>query len=295
MFKGLTAMHHSGKHNILLLVLFILFTGGKINAAEQKDSTEKKQPYDRSLVLGLDYSSDRVFYGSRRGERVVYASPYLFYEARSGFFTGVSTYRLIKPERYWDNTQLMAGWDFTLFKKITAYASYSRFAYSDSSDQVQSTLKNNVEVSFLRDSVLIQPKLTGGIYFGNASPDYVLTFEFAHEFCFEGLFKKNGDGLYIRPAAMISAGTLHYERLLKSDSARLLIPKKEVTRFDVSGIDFSLPFEYDIGRFIIGVSANYNIPLNQPKYLDVKPGFYFTTGIGFRIVQEKTDPEIKAY
>ncbi len=252
-------------------------------AGEKPDFNSNNKPYERSLILGLEYSSDKVFYGRKREENVMYISPSLFYQARSGFYTGFSSYRLIKPEKYWDQSRLMVGWDFSPFRKLQTSISYSRFAYNDNSVQIQSSLKNNLELSFTLDSAIIQPRLTGGLYFGSSTPDFLCSFELSHEFSFEYLFGEN-DGLYIKPSAIISAGTLHYYRLMLRDSGQRARAVNEVTKFDISGIDFSLPVEYDIGRFIIGVSANYNIPLNQPLYLRATPGFYFTAGIGFRFI-----------
>jgi hypothetical protein len=274
------SMHRITRNGYYLLIFFQLIFLQKNFSAEIRDTSARRR-YERSLIISLDYSSDKIFYGRKGEEKVMYASPSVFYEAPSGFFTGLSTYRLIRPERYWDNSQLLLGLDFMLFKKINASASYSRFAYNDSSVQIQSTLKNNAELSMTIDSAFIQPRLTGTAFFGNTSPDFFLTFELAHEFCIEPFFGKE-DGLYIRPAAIFSAGTLHYYRLALRDSTRKL-PAREETKFNFSGIDFSLPLEYDFRRWIIGMSANYNIPENQPKYLNAKPGFYFTAGIGFRI------------
>ena len=264
------------------LLFFIAVTGHSL-ASDRSDSSATSKPYDRSLILSVEYSSDKVFYGRRTSERILYIIPSLFYQGKSGFYTGFSSCRLIKPEKYWDQSQLMVGWDFSLAKKIETSVSYSRFAYNDSSLQIQSSLKNNVELSFSLDSALIQPRLTGGLYFGAAAPDFLCAFELSHEFSFEYLFGDR-DGLYIRPTAALSAGSLHYYRLALRDSGQRFLAAREVTKFKISGIDFSLPVEYDIGRFIIGVSANYNIPLNQPLYLKAQPAFYFTAGIGFRFI-----------
>ncbi len=278
-------MHRTGKLYLLTFFAIIFLSAGKSSAQENIDNNDIKNNklYDRSLILSIDYSSDKVFYGRKSNQRIVYFSPSLLYEARSGFYTGFTSYRLVKPENRWDEAQLIAGWDFTLLKKIKTSASYSRFAYSDSSVQIQSSLKNNLELSLNYDSKIIQPKLTGSLYFGSASPDYLFTFELYHEFEFDYLLGNNDD-LYIRPTAMLNAGTLHFYRLLPRDSLKRSLATKEVTKFNLSGIDFSLPIEYDIGKFIIEFSANYNIPLNQPKYLKAEPGFYYTAGIGFRII-----------
>ncbi len=265
---------------ILLCALVFSFSS---SASEKTDSSARQKPYDRSLVLGIEYSSDKVFYGRKSEERVLYISPSLFYQARSGFYTGFSSYRLLKPEKYWDQSQLIAGWDFSLWKKLETSVSYSRFAYNDSSIQIQSSLKNNVELSLTFDSAIIQPRLTGALYFGTSTPDFLCSFDLSHEFAFDYLFGER-DGLYIKPTASISAGTLHYYKLMLRDSGQRILAAREVTKFNISGIDFSLPVEYDIGRFIIGASANYNIPLNQPLYLRAEPGFYFTLGLGFRFM-----------
>ena len=190
---------------------------------------------------------------------------------------------MLKPEKYWDQSQLIAGWDFSLWKKLETSVSYSRFAYNDSSIQIQSSLKNNVELSLTFDSAIIQPRLTGALYFGTSTPDFLCSFDLSHEFAFDYLFGER-DGLYIKPTASISAGTLHYYKLMLRDSGQRILAAREVTKFNISGIDLSLPVEYDIGRFIIGASANYNIPLNQPLYLRAEPGFYFTLGLGFRFM-----------
>lgn len=263
-----------------LFALILLFSFSSM-ASDKRDPEVKNKPYDRSLILGVEYSSDKVFYGRKSQDRVLYISPSLFYQARSGFYAGFASYRLLKPENYWDQSQLSVGWDFSLWKKLETSTGYSRFAYNDSSVQIQSSLKNNFDLSFSLDSTIIKPRLTGAVYFGTSAPDYLCSFELSHEFAFDYLFGER-DGLYIIPTAAISAGTLHYYRLMLRDSIQRVPPLREETKFKISGIDFYIPIEYDIGRFIIGASVNYNIPLNQPLYLRAEPGFYFTLGVGFR-------------
>jgi hypothetical protein len=276
-------MNRTRQYFLPILAGLILLLHLQSVAGELQDSTQKPRPYERSLIINVDYASDKVFYGRKSAERIVYVSPSVLYNATSGFFAGLSSYRLIRPEHYWDNSRLMVGHDFTLFDKLLTSVSYSRFAYRDSALQIQSSLKNDAELQLTLDSFYIRPRLTSSIYFGNSSPDYLFSFELLHEFCVEYLFGKN-DALFITPAAMVSAGTLHYYRLLRKDPGQQLPVTKEVVRFNLSGIDLSLPVEYYAGRFMFSVSANYNIPLNQPLYLKTSPGFYFTAGIGFRIL-----------
>ena len=260
------------------LISMLLLFGIDAMAGEKIDSAETS-PFDRTLVLAIDYSSDRVFYGRRSDNRILYYSPSLFYQGKSGFYSGLASYRLIKPVNRWDELQLTAGWDFPLFRTLYTSLSYSRFAYSDSSVQIQSSLKNNIQLMTEYDSSFIVPRFTAGLYFGDSSPDYLFALNFSHEFAWQGA----RNAFYMKPAVSFSAGTLHYYRLALRDTTRRLRIEEE-TRFNLTGIDFLFPVEYDIRRFILFASANYNIPLNQPRYLKAEPGFYFTVGVGFRIL-----------
>lgn len=257
-----------------LLLLLSISTRAQV----RKDSVESSL-FDRTLVLAIDYSSDRVFNGRRSDDRILYYSPSLFYQGKSGFYTGFASYRIVKPVNRWDELQLTAGWDFSLLRTLYTSVSYSRFAYSDSSVQIQSSLRNNIQLMTEYDSSFIVPRFTAGLYFGTASPDYLFALNLSHEFKYSGA----RNAFYMKPSVNFSAGTLHYYRLALRDTTRRLRVEEE-TRFSLTGIDFSFPLEYDIGRFIIYGSVNYNIPLNQPKYLEAKPGFYYTIGVGFRIL-----------
>jgi hypothetical protein len=258
----------------LLLLFAFLFPATDISASgnfsvrQRTDSTGRAEKTredslgERALIFSLDFGSDRTYNGTSDSTQG-YIAPDLFYQAPSGFFTSLVVYKTSNQARSGEK-DLTFGWDFKLFKHYNAEVSYVHYFTVNTDSQVRASLGNTVEFNISREYKIISPKLFIDYSFGGkAYPDFNTTFQFMHVSNFENVFR-NEDELLLKPYISGTFGTLNYLKK-KSDTK-----KKQFsidTQFNFSALEFSLPIEYYIGRFIITTSITHSIPYNQPKYI----------------------------
>jgi hypothetical protein len=278
-----------GKINITFFILFFqIFIS--IGSPDNHKDENPSDSISRTLMISLEYGSDKTFLGRSAGEKQTYISPYIYYEAPSGFFTSIWRYRILSPYNRWDETDLTAGWELILSKKIHLFLSYKHRRFNEESRLLQAGLNNNLEFLFERRSKIIQMKLYLDYDFGKSKlpNDYSVTGELGHEFIFENLLTKNKDAFRINPSAAVTAGTLNFYRFhiknLKERPSLQNLSYEVNTKFTWTGIELALPLQYDIGRFSIEASPHYSIPLNQPKVFDSTPYFYVTSSLSFFII-----------
>jgi len=274
---------------ICVLFVPVWFSCSVVHAKPLRENIDAEDTaFTRSLLLSLDYGSNKVFLSRTASLDLVYLSPSIAYEAPSGFFAGIIPSMLINPQHKWDELDLNMGWDFFLFKKtMQGSASYTRFVFSKSSLELRDSLTNNLELIFRKDSKTIRAKLFVDFDFGHGNSDYSFTLDLAHDFVFENILRDDGE-LKIKPMISTNAGTLNFYRLhLKNQKEGVVVQNLAATvntKFNLTGVEFSLPLEYDIGRFSFEPAVHYNIPLNQPKRLNATAVTYFTASIEFAII-----------
>ncbi len=271
---------------ISLIILLLPFSS--LFAANDSLPNDDDTCFTRNLLVSIDYGSNKTFLGRSASVNQVYLSPSLSYEAPSGFFVSVVAYRLISPKKRWDELDLNIGWDFFLFKKkLEASVGYSHFTYGKQSQQLSSVFNNNVEFILRKGFGHLKSKLFLDYDFGNGSTDYSFTLDNSYPVIFENVFADD-DELKIKPQVSLSAGTLNFYKIkLKNQgdtSAQQNASATVDTRFNLTGIEFSFPLEYNIGRFTFEPAVHHNIPLNQPKRLKATAVTYFTMSIGFSII-----------
>jgi len=204
-------------------------------------------------------------------------------------FASIVSYRLLSPVNRWDELDLNVGWDFFLFKKkLEGSIGYTHMTYGKQSKQLSSVFNHNAEIILRKNFNHLKTKLFFDFDFGNGNSDYSFTLDNSIRFVIEPVFTED-DELIIKPLISLSAGTLNFYRLhLKnSDEPPLLkniLSTSLNTEFNFTGIEFSLPLEYNIGRFSFEPAIHHNIPLNQPKRLKATSVTYFTASISFAII-----------
>lgn len=270
---------------VTLIGLFLacnnIFASDNVSQDDDTSST-------RNLIFSFDYGSNKTFLGRTASINQVYLSPVLAYEAPSGFFGGIAATKILSPKSYWDELDLNVGWGFYLFKKkLESSVSYTHFKYNSQSQQLSSAFNNNVELTLKAKNKIITPKLFFDYDFGNGNTDYGFILDNSHDFILENLFTED-DQLKIKPLVSISAGTLNFYKLhLKNPKDKPSLQNAAVdviTKFNLTGIEFSLPLEYNIGRFSFEPAIHHNVPLNQPKRLNATSVTYFTLSVGFAII-----------
>jgi hypothetical protein len=273
--------------------------------AQEHLKKEEDNSDDRSLIVSTEYASDRVVYGRKLSTALPNIAPSLSYEAPSGFYTNLTIYRLLQPVQKIYETDWNTGWDFTVTKKLKAGVGYTRFFYSKDTSlqqfQFRSTLVNQFELNLTLETKVITAKLYFDYLFGSGSSDVILPLDLSHKFKFENPFTEDNDELLIEPTASIYLGTNNYVSLYKKGRGKG-VSEVNNTKFGYQGIEFALPVEYDIGKFIFTASGHYNIPQAQSISVPSKihlsqsaldqinslttstPTFYFTFSVGFSII-----------
>ncbi len=269
---------------LLITPLTSLFAGVPANETGSSSDTS----FERSLVLSLDYGSNKVFLNRTTSTNLVYLASSVLYEASSGFFVSIAPYFLLSPQQHWDELDLNFGWDFFLFKKrLEASVSYTRFVFNSNSIQLRDSLNNNLELILRKNFKALTSRLFFDFDFGHGNNDHSFTWDNSHDFVFEHVFDDD-DIMKIKPMISISAGTLNFYRVrLKDPNEKPSLQNLTATantKFNFTGIEFSLPLEYDIGRFSIEPAIHYNIPLNQPRRLNATATTYFTASLSFAIL-----------
>lgn len=239
-------------------------------------------------MISADYGTNKTYLGRSSSVNQVYVSSSVSYESPSGFFAGIEAYRLLQPRNRWEEFDIHAGWDFFLFRKsVEASASYSHSGYGKQSQQITSSLNNNLEFTLGKNFRVVKSKLFLDFDFGNGSKDFSIALDESHDFVFENLFAEE-DQLKVKPLISLGAGTLNFYRLyLKKPSEKPSLQNLAATidtKFALTGIEFSLPLEYDLGRFSFEPAVHYNIPLNQPKRFNSTPVTYFTVSLAYAII-----------
>jgi len=273
------------KKNFIFIAMACIIPAKSLCAANAPDADTC---FYRSLIISLDYGSDQSFHGRTASVKVPYLSPSIAYEAPSGFFCELMSDRILSPRNRWDEIDLGLGWRFFMFKKkIESSLSYSHYIYGKQSIQVQSSLKNNLEMAFKRQFKIIKTTLFLDYDFGTGSRDYSFTLDNTHYFIFNSLFRED-DELKVKPLVSVSAGTLNFYKLhLKNPVEKPSLQNLETSidsKFNLTGIELSLPVEYLLGRFSFEPAVNYSIPLNQPKRFNATPVTYFTVSVGFALI-----------
>lgn len=245
--------------------------------------------FTRDLLLSADYGSNKIFLGRSSSINQVYLSPAISYDSPSGFFGSIIAYHLLSPRSRWDELDLNVGWGFFLFKKkLESSIGYTYMSYGKQSQQLSSVFNHNAEVMLKKNFGYLKTKLFFDFDFGNGNSDYSITLDNSIPIVVEPAFTED-DQLKIKPLISISAGTLNFYRLhLKSTTAapvlQNILSATVDSRFNLTGIEFSLPVEYNIGRFSFEPAIHHNIPLNQPKRFRATSVTYFTASISFAII-----------
>jgi hypothetical protein len=271
-----------------LLILQLLSFNGLFANTPGVSEDDNDTANTRNLLVSFDYGSNRTFLGRSQSVNQVYASPAISYEAPSGFFTSVMAYRLLSPKNRWEEFDVNFGWGFFLFsRKLEASVAYSHYGYGKKSQQLNAPFNNNLETVLRKNFGPVKSELYVDYDFGNGNKDYSFAFNNSHDFIFENLIADD-DEFKIKPLISLTAGTLNFYKLhLKNPEQKPQVQNLAATvntTFNFTGIELSLPLEYNIGRFSLEPAIHHSIPLNQPKRLNATAVTYFTMSLSFSII-----------
>lgn len=216
------------------------------------------------------YLSNSVFNGRKDSVTTPYLTPTIGYYDKSGFYiTGALSYLSSAAASRIDLFNIEAGYDFNINKldgEVTVFKSF----YNSSSTNVKSEVSGGVASSFGYDLGFIHPTLLAGINLGK-STDFTAAFSLDHS------FYAAEDKLEIVPSFLVNASTQHYYGNYYANRKYAKLKKKnggtgiyyditadltDASRFKILDYEFSLPINYTVNKFTIGLTPAYALPVN---------------------------------
>jgi hypothetical protein len=305
---------NSGNTWAIMLILSLVCSWSKLKAQDNKQPGNIKAPIAAVDTTKKDTSADddcsNIVFSAKAGnnftyrglsaEKMPYLSPDITYNAKSGFWASVTTYRVWSSEvgaKKFLETDFAAGWDFTFFKKWDFTMSYMHSNYDTASiSPVKSALANNIDLytgydfgpiyfgvrydyTFERKNILVgKKKKTVGF------SDYYFNWELYKDWGWADVFT-NDDEIHLIPDVSLTGGTQSVysdyldaltAKKVKVRNAGVVKAIKEPSKFSIFLFNFSAPISYYIGNWKI-----------KPEY-DL---FYFTT----KDANGKTEPPYSIY
>ncbi|WP_345122359.1 hypothetical protein [Hymenobacter antarcticus] len=223
------------------------------------------------FTAALSYGSNSSFFGRTQTTRYPYLAGELTYKSRFGVWGSAVSYDIFGTSSFVDETDLSAGWDFDLSKKVDASVSYSRFLFAANSPLVKSSVNNSFDGYLGWDWGYVYSRLNAAYLFGDTN-DLFLVLDNSRNFEFEQVFTPRGY-LAIEPRVSVTAGTQRFaETSLKQQIGRgnSKGPGRgkngtttvTTTRLQVLNYELRLPVTYSLGAVSVQVAWRYAMPVN---------------------------------
>ncbi len=266
----------------------------------ESDSTTKKT---RTLFFGLTYGSNSSFLGRYQTEILPYYSADISYKTKTGLFLSFLAYDINNSLTFFDEVDVMAGWNIDLSKRVDASVFYTRYFFTESTELIKASVANTASVSMGLDWSFLYSKITGHYIFGG-SHDFFLVIDNSRYVEFPQIFRKD-DYLALEPKIIIITGTQTFVNTHYINQGTPLIrpgngpsrgnpgsggssttpstTETSQTTFNILSYEFSLPVTYNRGKFSFEVTGRYSIPVNLLKGDTSVPQFFFTGGVVYFI------------
>lgn len=252
-----------------ILAICILIAG----STQAQDSTEESTstPPHSYGKMSISYLSNSVYNGRKDSIPQPYASATLGYYHKSGIYvTGSLNYLISSTQSRLDLVELTAGYSFSKVNWDGDFSGYKSF-YNNESKNVRSGISGGLDGYTSYDLGFIKPSVQGGLTFGKKT-DYLLGVGLEHGF---ELFDEM---LELTPSFLANAGSNNYygtyyeyktfgKRRKNGTYKTVAVDVTDASRFKWQALEFSLPMAYDAGKFEIGFTPCYVIPVNPAQVI----------------------------
>lgn len=271
------------------LLASCLFIASLTQAQDSTDQTTSDPPHSYGK-LSISYLSNSVYNGRKDSIPLPYATAAIGYYHKSGLYvTGSLNYLISSTQSRLDLVELTAGYSFSKGNWDGDFSGYKSF-YNNDSKNIRSGIGGGLDGYTSYDIGFIKPSLQGGLTFGKKT-DYLLGVGLEHGFEFFD------EKLEITPSFLANAGSNNYYgtyyeyktfgRRRKSGTYKTVaVDVSDASRFKWQDLEFSLPMVYDAGKFSIGFTPCYAIPVN-PAQVSIQATSSTGTVYPKRIIQEK--------
>jgi hypothetical protein len=285
-----------------LLAISLVFCTCETFAQTSPTDMTNKSEKESSFKFGVNYLNNNVFMGRADTVTTPAILPEIKYAFKNGIFISAGVdYITNRLTNKLDAGSLALGCDYDITDNMSGGVSFTKLFYNPNSTQIGSSINGTVSANLNYDIAgIITPSVSVDYDivkqgFGN---DIFVNAGLTHDFAKEGIFGDK-DLLILSPTVAVNAGSQNfydayltlkkYKLKAQAAAAKKLIAKQKVnlSKFNLLDYEFSAPFEYKTGHFIISFIPTYayaenKLPARITKGM-VDPGvFYFETGAALK-------------
>ncbi len=217
------------------------------------------------LSIGANYISNNVYLGRKDSIAVPYISPYIGYTLKNGLYAKcLESYQATKTDAHFDLFTFELGYTHLFWNTLSTSASYDKYSFSDSSENIKSSIKSSLMLSFLYMNNYVEPLATFIIDRTNENKtDIVANFGIDHTF-----FLLH-DNMNIIPTLSANFGTQNYynEAIIKKETkkGKKVVNQRAVNatnQFELLDYELSVQAIYKIQNWVFLLVPTYALPEN---------------------------------
>lgn len=246
--------------------------------------------HKRSLIVGVNYGSDAMFFGRTGPIKYPFVSTDAIYNTKNGIFIYGSGLKVLGYGQLYDEIDLGGGYLYKINPKFGGTISYTRFLFNSDAHVIKSGSSNDINWNNAYDYGIMKSGVTFDYLFGK-SHDYFITLNTSHHFESNfGVFDDK-DYLTFTPGVSLILGTQNFVQRYsldydyRQDANNLLAnnpDEQHMARlngmFNALNYSFKLPIAYNRPHYTIEFSYKYSIPVNvEGALMNTKESFYNLT------------------
>lgn len=162
-----------------------------------------------SLVIGVNYGSNVIFFGRTSPQKYPYTSSDVLYNAKNGFFAYGSVWHILSTAPYINEFDGGVGYRYTLFRKLAGAMSYTHFFIDRNTKIIKSASSNDFNFRSSYDFNLIKSSLAIDYLFGKTN-DIFLTLTLSKYFETQWNIFDTKDYLSFSPTLNYIMGTQNF-------------------------------------------------------------------------------------
>lgn len=255
---------------IIPLLLCTYITRAQDSLLTAPDTVPVKRKSHLKIEVG--YLTDNVYLGRSDSVKIPYITAGLRYIHKSGLFAGVSA-NYLSTEGRTDMFELTGGYMMSK-GNWDAEISGTKYYYNANSYSVNAETKGEISLYASYDLGFISPSITAGMKFSQAT-DYTTTLGLEHDFSFLNERLQLEPGIYVN-AATQNYYNAYYEKRkyatnrkgVKKAVGTITANTDDAAAFKILDYELTVPLEYTLRRFTIGITPVYAIPVN-PNHINI--------------------------
>ena len=271
-----------------LITLQCLGQTDSLGTGAGTDSSKPKA----TLTAGVVYCNNADYYGQRAEDRLPYVAVAASYRFKFGFYLTGMAYKLLNDTAgFISASNIGAGMNLKLSKKLSADISYSHTFYPSFSPFLQASNPDNASLAFTYENWLSWT--ANADYAFGKSTDVFVTLGIGKAINLGSIGRK--DIVTITPSFNIVGGTQHFyqtyitEKRLQDSILGILLPPltgdqspgsssftKAVTEFNILSYNFKLPLAYNRSNYLLEAAYQLSILSNKAESASGKPNSFIS-------------------